>query len=79
MSEKLVQSGDFANQENICAATIEIWDARDEIRSKCQLQGVRIPRDVSSGGGGAKNLHVKGEGENMRMGKRKENTSKTRV
>ena len=31
-------------------------DARDEIRSKCQLQGVRIPRDVSSGGGGAKNI-----------------------
>ena len=30
-------------------------------------------------GGGAKNVHVKGEGENMRMGKRKENTSKTRV
>ena len=53
-------------------------DARDEIRSKCQLQGVRIPRDVSSGGG-KKYVHVKGEGENMRMGKRKENTSKTRV
>ena len=37
---------------------------------------MRIPRDVSSGGGGKKNVHVKGEGENMRMGKRKENTSK---
>ena len=31
------------------------------------------------GGGGKKYVHVKGEGENMRMGKRKENTSKTRV
>lgn len=31
------------------------------------------------GGGAKKNVHVKGEGENMRTGKRKENTSKTRV
>lgn len=31
------------------------------------------------GGGAKKNVHVKGEGENMRKGKRKENTSKTRV
>ena len=31
------------------------------------------------GGGGAKNVHVKGAGENMRRGTRKENTSKTRV
>ena len=30
-------------------------------------------------GGGKKYVHVKGEGENTRMGKRKENTSKTRV
>ena len=54
---------------------IEIWDARDEIRSKCQLQEM-FPR---GGGGAKKNVHVKGEGENMRTGKRKENTSKTRV
>ena len=48
-----------------------------EMRSEANVSYKRC--FLGGGGGAQKNVHVKGEGENMRTGKRKENTSKTRV
>ena len=47
-----------------------------EMRSEAN---VSYKRCFLGGGGAKKKVHVKGEGEKMKTGKRKENTSKTRV